>query len=90
LPVLFPFFASREVAAHVHYIEKEFQIQSMLAVNYAKNRLKRNRNGENFPGFCRALFGKKALEDDVVVDATVQEKNITFPTDTRLLFRTYP
>ena len=31
-----------------------------------------------------ALFGKKALEDDVVVDATVQEKNITFPTDTKL------
>jgi IS5 family transposase len=31
-----------------------------------------------------ALFGKKALEDDVVVDTTVQEKNITFPTDTKL------
>ena len=31
-----------------------------------------------------ALFGKKALEDDVVVDTTVQEKDITFPTDTKL------
>jgi IS5 family transposase len=31
-----------------------------------------------------ALFGKEALEDDVVVDTTVQEKNITFPTDTKL------
>lgn len=31
-----------------------------------------------------ALFEKKALEDDVVVDTTVQEKNITFPTDTKL------
>lgn len=31
-----------------------------------------------------ALFGKRALEDDVVVDTTVQEKNITFPMDTKL------
>ena len=31
-----------------------------------------------------AIFGKKALENDVVVDTTVQEKNITFPTDTKL------
>jgi len=31
-----------------------------------------------------ALFGKKALEKDVVVDTTVQEKDITFPTDTKL------
>jgi IS5 family transposase len=31
-----------------------------------------------------ALHGKKALEKDVVIDTTVQEKNITFPTDTRL------
>jgi Transposase domain (DUF772). len=31
-----------------------------------------------------ALFGKKSLEDDVVVDTTVQEKDITFPTDTKL------
>lgn len=31
-----------------------------------------------------ALFGKAALEDDLVVDTTVQEKNITFPTDTKL------
>lgn len=35
-----------------------------------------------------ALFGNKALEDDVVVDTTVQEKNITFPTDTRLRVKT--
>jgi len=31
-----------------------------------------------------ALHGKAALERDVVIDTTVQEKNITFPTDTRL------
>jgi IS5 family transposase len=31
-----------------------------------------------------ALHGKKALEKDVVIDTTVQEKNITFPTDTKL------
>jgi IS5 family transposase len=31
-----------------------------------------------------ALHGKAALERDVVVDTTVQEKNITFPTDTKL------
>lgn len=30
------------------------------------------------------LFGKEAQEDEVLVDSTVQEKNITFPTDTKL------
>ena len=30
------------------------------------------------------LHGKNALEKDVVIDTTVQEKNITFPTDTKL------
>jgi IS5 family transposase len=31
-----------------------------------------------------ALHGKAALEREVVIDTTVQEKNITFPTDTKL------
>ena len=31
------------------------------------------------------LHGDKAKEAEVVVDSTVQEKNITFPTDTKLL-----
>jgi IS5 family transposase len=31
-----------------------------------------------------ALHGKNALEKEVVIDTTVQEKNITFPTDTKL------
>ncbi|MBR1495811.1 MAG: IS5 family transposase [Acidaminococcaceae bacterium] len=31
-----------------------------------------------------ALHGKDSMESDVVVDTTVQEKNITFPTDTKL------
>jgi IS5 family transposase len=31
-----------------------------------------------------ALHGKEALEREVVIDTTVQEKNITFPTDTKL------
>jgi IS5 family transposase len=31
-----------------------------------------------------ALHGEAALERDVVIDTTVQEKNITFPTDTKL------
>ena len=31
-----------------------------------------------------ALHGKKGLEREVVIDTTVQEKNITFPTDTKL------
>jgi len=31
-----------------------------------------------------ALHGKASLERDVVIDTTVQEKNITFPTDTKL------
>lgn len=31
-----------------------------------------------------ALHGEKAQEREVVVDTTVQEKNITFPTDTKL------
>jgi IS5 family transposase len=30
------------------------------------------------------LHGEKALEKEVVIDTTVQEKNITFPTDTKL------
>jgi IS5 family transposase len=30
------------------------------------------------------LHGDKALEQEVVIDSTVQEKNITFPTDTKL------
>jgi IS5 family transposase len=31
-----------------------------------------------------ALHGQKAIEREVVIDATVQEKNITSPTDTKL------
>ena len=31
-----------------------------------------------------ALHGKRSLEREVVIDTTVQEKNITFPTDTKL------
>ena len=31
-----------------------------------------------------ALHGEQALEREVVIDTTVQEKNITFPTDTKL------
>jgi IS5 family transposase len=34
-----------------------------------------------------ALHGKKAQEKEVLVDTTVQEKNITFPTDTKLYKR---
>ena len=30
------------------------------------------------------LHGKQALEREVVIDTTVQEKNITFPTDAKL------
>lgn len=33
------------------------------------------------------LHGKKAEEKEVLVDTTVQEKNITFPTDTKLYTR---
>ncbi len=33
------------------------------------------------------LHGKKAKESEVLVDTTVQEKNITFPTDTKLYKR---
>ncbi|MBW2003163.1 MAG: hypothetical protein JRI72_00905 [Deltaproteobacteria bacterium] len=33
------------------------------------------------------LHGKKAKEQEVLVDTTVQEKNITFPTDTKLYTR---
>jgi len=34
-----------------------------------------------------ALHGKRAMEKEVLVDTTVQEKNITFPTDTKLYKR---
>ncbi|MGA1842340.1 MAG: IS5 family transposase [bacterium] len=33
------------------------------------------------------LHGKKAQEKEVIIDSTVQEKNITFPTDTKLYKR---
>jgi len=33
------------------------------------------------------LHGKRSLESEVVIDTTVQEKNITFPTDTKLRVR---
>lgn len=51
----------------------------------------RNRIGEK--GFQKilavsiALHGKAALEKEVAVDTTVQEKNIAFPTDSRLYRR---
>lgn len=48
----------------------------------------RNRIGEAGVEFIFkasvALHGKKALEKEVIVDTTVQEKNITFPTDSKL------
>jgi len=30
-----------------------------------------------------ALFGETALEEEVCIDSTVQEKNVTFPTDAK-------
>lgn len=33
------------------------------------------------------LFGKQALEKEVLIDSTVQEKNITYPTDPKLHLR---
>lgn len=36
---------------------------------------------------CVLLHGEQALEREVVIDTTVQEKNITFPTDTKLRVR---
>ena len=35
-----------------------------------------------------ALHGKQALEDTVNIDTTVQEKNITYPTDAKLAYQT--
>lgn len=40
-------------------------------------------SGAHPPG-QRGLHGEKAQETEVVVDTTVQEKNITHPTDTKL------
>jgi len=31
-----------------------------------------------------ALFGKEAYDQEVLIDSTVQEKNITYPTDSKL------
>lgn len=45
------------------------------------------RNVRNFPYTTQisvSLHGEAALEREVIVDTTVQEKNITFPTDTKL------
>ncbi len=33
------------------------------------------------------LFGKEAIETEVLIDSTVQEKNITYPTDSKLHIR---
>lgn len=40
--------------------------------------------GEKILASSIAVHGEKALEEEVVVDTTTQEKNITFPTDTKL------
>jgi len=34
-----------------------------------------------------ALHGRGALEDNVNIDTTVQEKNITYPTDSKLAIK---
>jgi transposase, IS5 family len=34
-----------------------------------------------------ALHGRSALEDNVNIDTTVQEKNITYPTDAKLAIK---
>ena len=34
-----------------------------------------------------ALHGSQAREPEVIIDTTVQEKNVTFPTDTKLRVR---
>jgi IS5 family transposase len=33
------------------------------------------------------VFGNKVLEKNCIIDTTVQEKNITFPTDSKLIFK---
>ncbi|MCG7756403.1 MAG: IS5/IS1182 family transposase, partial [Nitrosomonas sp.] len=33
------------------------------------------------------LHGRRALEDTVLIDTTVQEKNITYPTDSKLAIK---
>ena len=35
-------------------------------------------------GISAIMHGKKAQESEVVIDSTAQEKNITYPTDTKL------
>jgi IS5 family transposase len=40
--------------------------------------------GDSLFAASLTLHGKKAMEKEVVIDTTVQEKNITFPTDTKL------
>lgn len=40
--------------------------------------------GEKIFQVSALMHGRQALEPEVVVDTTVQEKNITFPTDTKL------
>jgi IS5 family transposase len=35
----------------------------------------------------RRIHGPEALEDSCIADTTVQEKNVTFPTDTKLMMK---
>jgi len=35
------------------------------------------------------LFGKEAQEKEMLIDSTVQEKNITYPTDANKTTQTY-
>lgn len=64
------------------YFQNRYPIEPTDLVHF------RNRIGvegaEFLLGITANLFGEKSEEDQVVADTTVQEKNITFPTDVKL------
>lgn len=64
------------------YFQNRYPVEPSDLVHF------RNRIGvegmEYLLGLTAQLFGKASQEDQIVADTTVQEKNITFPTDVKL------
>jgi IS5 family transposase len=66
--------------------EREFQCDwpcDASELTHFRNRISKD-GAEQILAAMIGLHGESAKEEEVVVDTTVQEKNITFPTDTKL------
>ena len=69
--------------------EKEFQHKfpcNSSDITYFRKRIGEEGFAELFK-ISVAMHGKKAKEDEIIIDSTVQEKNITYPTDVKLYIK---